>query len=277
MQGFTKSTTAALFISVCFTLPCRSQESASKPPSAQVSPIPAQATPPAQSTPQPGAAPAAAEAPAAEPASQATQPQATQTAPAQADTKADAAAPKPLLRGYIYPEIIKPKDMYYRGPGQGVGSLFGAVGAVATMGADNSAKGQLIALMEKEHIDIAQIVLAQVQAQFGAIPSFEAKIKAIKGANLHIEIMFYGLVKTQIFSSTMYPTIRVMMTLNREGDATPVWSEKELVATAASENDKGFSYDDYMKDPEKIRIVLDNVSKIAVKRLLRSMGSKLPN
>jgi hypothetical protein len=49
-----------------------------------------------------------------------------------------------------------------------------------------------------------------------------------------------------------------------------------LVATAASENDKGFSYDEYMKDPEKIRIVWTNVSKIAVNRLLQSMSAKIP-
>ncbi len=133
-----------------------------------------------------------------------------------------------------------------------------------------------MALMDKQHIDIAQILLQQAQAKLEVNPDLEKRIKAIKGANLHMGILMYGLVKTQIFSSTMYPTIKVVMTLNKEGDAAPVWTESEWVATAALENNKGFSYDDFMKDPEKIKIVWANVSQIAANRLLVSLQNKLP-
>lgn len=265
---------AGLLVTAGLTLPCMGQEPSPKPapsPAPQASQAPAPSPAPADPAPAPptGSATQTTPAPASQP-----------TPPAKAEqmdtTKTEATAPKPLLRGYIYPEIIKPKDMFYRGPGAGAGALFGAIGAAATANADHSAKGELIARMEKEHIDIAQILLEQVQAKFEATPGLEARIKAIDGVNLHVEIMFYGLVKTQLFSSTMYPTIRVRMTLNKEGQPGPVWTEKELVATAASENDKGFSYDEYMKDPEKIRIVWTNVSKIAVNRLLQSMSAKIP-
>ncbi|HEU4951173.1 MAG TPA: hypothetical protein VFT46_04435 [Holophagaceae bacterium] len=165
--------------------------------------------------------------------------------------------------------------MFYRGPGAGAGSLFGAIGAAATVNADHSAKGELLALMDKEHIDIAQILLEQTEAKLASAPDTEKRVKALPGARLHIEILMYGLVKTQLFSSTMYPTVKVKMTLTRDGDPKPVWSESEWVATAASENDKGFSYDEYMKDPGKIRIVWTNVTKIAASRLINSLQLKL--
>lgn len=201
-------------------------------------------------------------------------------APAAAPTQEAKPAPAPaaeaLLRGYIDPQVPKPKDMFYRGPGQGAGSLFGAIGAAATAGADNGPKGQLLRLMDKEHIDISEILLEETQAKLSANPELEKQIKTIKGANLHIAILMYGLNKTQIFSSTMYPTIKVLMILNKEGEKAPVWTESEWVSSSASENDKGFSIDTYMKEPDKIKIVWTKVSQIAVDRLLNFMHGKLP-
>lgn len=248
-MAFTPSRLLVASMPVLLTLPCRAQATAPQSSAPVVSPV----TTSAQE---------AVKAPVAPPTQEAKQ--------------APAPTTETLLRGYIDPQVPKPKDMFYRGPGQGAGSLFGAVGAAATAGADNGPKGQLLGLMDKEHIDISAILLDETQAKLSASPELEKRIKAIQGANLHVAILMYGLVKTQIFSSTMYPTIKVLMILNKEGEKTPIWTESEWVATAASENDKGFSFDTFMKEPDKIKIVWANVSKIAVSRLFDSMQNKLP-
>lgn len=244
-------------------------------PAPAQTPAPAPAQAPAQ-TPAPTAAAQAPTAPAADahpsaPSPAAPAPAASVAARASAPAPAPAAPSQTLLRGYILPEVTKPKDMFYRGPGAGVGSLFGAIGAAATVNADHSAKGELMALMDKEHIDIAQILLEQTEAKLAASTGVEKRIQALKGPRLQTEILMYGLVKTQLFSSTMYPTIKVKMTLTQEGDPKPVWQETEWVATAAIENNKGFAYDEFMKDPEKIRVVWKNVSKIAADRLINAL------
>lgn len=274
---------SAALLATCLALPCHSQEPAAKPaPAPEAAPTQAAPAPaPAQTqAPAPATAPAQAAAPAQAPTSAPDQaPASPQGAPAQtspAPAATSEAATPALLRGYIDPTVPKPKDMFYRGPGQGAGAIFGAIGAAATAGADNGPKGQLLALMDKEHIDISQILLAQTESKMAGSPELEKRIRAVKGANLHVAILMYGLVKTQLFSSTMYPTIKVLMTLDKEGEKEPVWKESEWVATAASENDKGFSFDAYMKEPAKIRIVWENVSKIAVNRLFTALDRKLP-
>jgi len=74
----------------------------------------------------------------------------------------------------------------------------------------------------------------------------------------------------------MYPIIKVAMELTSETGAL-IWKESEWVSSHASENDQGFSYDVYLKEPEKIRSTLTKVSQIVIRRLFASLEKQWKN
>jgi hypothetical protein len=174
----------------------------------------------------------------------------------------------------IVPEVELAKEMFFRGAAQGFGALFGVVGALATYGAEKGPREQMVDLMAKEQIAVPAIVLAEADSRIGSVLMPESYCSAEHPGSLKISIPMYGFVRSQPLSSKMYPTIKVAMELKSDTGAS-IWKEFEWVATAASENDQGFSYDVYMKEPEKIRATLSKVSQIAVRRLFASLQKHL--
>ena len=205
-------------------------------------------------------------------------------APTEAPAKAEAEVANPIQldakpinnhqQVVIAPEVQLAKDMYFRGGGQAVGSMFGIIGALVTTGTEQGPKEQMLAIMGKEQILVSAIVLAEADSKIGGVRAPESLVSASHPAILKISVPMYGFDRSQLFSSKMYPTIKVTMVLTSETGAL-IWKESEWVSSHALENDQGFSFDVYMKDPGKIRSTLTKISQIAVRRLFASLERQL--
>lgn len=173
---------------------------------------------------------------------------------------------------YIDKNVAKPKAIYWRGTMQAWGgTLFGAVGGAATSNAGMTDAALMVKFMEKEHIDLSEIVYSEVSKQVAALKIFRISDSNNADARLIFFVDMYGFNKTQPFGSHMNPLIRITGKLIKPNNEI-VWQESEFVTDFASENDQGQSLDTYQSDPTKLRAALVKVSEVAVKRVV----SKLP-
>jgi hypothetical protein len=157
-----------------------------------------------------------------------------------------------------------------------VGSLFGIIGGLAAVGAEQSPKDKMLAAMAKEQIVVTAIVLAEADSQICGVRAPEAVMSISHPANLKISVPMYGFERSQPYSSKMYPIIKVAMELTSETGAL-ICKESEWVSSHASGNDQGFSCDVYIREPEKTRSTLTKVSQIVIRRLFASLEKQWKN
>lgn len=170
---------------------------------------------------------------------------------------------------FISPDVAKPADIYYYGPG----AAFGLVGYLATSG-DKGPKELLKMVMEKENISITDIVLAETKAQIEALDKFELVDSDKKEGVIKVEVGMYGFNKKMAFGSTAYPVLKVVMSYqNDKGDV--IWKDSDMVSAHASNSDQGFTLDAYLADPEKIRSGLTRVAQLSVSGLVKSLQKKI--
>ena len=170
---------------------------------------------------------------------------------------------------FISPEVPKPADMFYYGPG----AALGLVGYLATNG-DKGPKDLLKMVMEKENISITDIVLAETKSQIAALDKFELVDSDTKEGLIKLEISIYGFNKKMAFGSNTYPVVKVAMTYqNDKGDV--IWKDSDFVTANASNSDQGFTLDAYLAEPEKIRSGLTRVAQLSVSGLVKSLQKKI--
>jgi hypothetical protein len=170
------------------------------------------------------------------------------------------------------PSVSKPKTIYWRGTAQAWGAaLFGAIGGAATANAGDSDAERMVALMEKERIDVSQMVYSEVVKQIGSQKSFQISESVQADAVLSFSVTMYGFNKTHPFGSNMNPLITIMGKLTKPNNEV-IWQESEFVSDFASDNDQGQSIETYQKEPVKLRAALAKATEVAVKRVV----AKLP-
>ncbi len=172
---------------------------------------------------------------------------------------------------HIDKNVAKPANLYWRGAAQAWGgALFGAVGAIATANAGMSDAERMQQFMDKQHIDISQLVYAEASKQAAAKNMFQLSDGDKTDATLILSVDMYGFSKTHAFGTHMNPLIRVTGRLAKPNNEI-VWQESEFVSDFASENDQGQSLDTYTEQPETLRAALAKASEVAVKRILAKL------
>jgi hypothetical protein len=172
---------------------------------------------------------------------------------------------------HIYENVSKPSVIYWRGTAQAWGAaLGGVIGALATNNSGMTDAERMVKYLDKEHIDISEMVYFEATKQEAALKTFDISDANKIDATLSFTVDMYGFNKTHPFGSNMNPLIRVTGKLVRP-DNQIVWQDSEFVSDLASENDQGQSLDTYQNEPEKLRAALAKASEIAVKRVLAKL------
>ena len=183
------------------------------------------------------------------------------------------AANRASIKGvHIDKNVSKPDVIFWRGTAQAWGAaLGGVIGALATADAGMTDAERMVKFMDKEHIDISEIVYSEVTKQVAVLKTFDISDANRIDATLIFSVDMYGFNKTHPFGSNMNPLIRITGKLIKPNNEI-VWQESEFVSDLASANDQGQSLDTYQNEPEKLRAALAKASEVAVKRVV----AKLP-
>ena len=174
----------------------------------------------------------------------------------------------------VDPDVKLPPDMYYQGPGQAGMMMLGVVGALAAQGIAATPKARLHAVMDEHHISVPEIVAAEFARQANAATTMKLAVgNEPADARISLVVNMYGLVQSQGFGSTLYPTMNITATLTK-ADGTVLWKHTDFVTALNSENKEGHTIEDYLKDPELIRRAFTSGTDLVVRTLATDLAGK---
>lgn len=167
--------------------------------------------------------------------------------------------------------VSKPAELYWRGAEQAwSAALLGPIGALAAAGSGARDADYMLRMLEREKIDIAEIVYLEATRQIAVSGRFEAADSDKTDAVLNFSVDLYGFNKTHPFGSNMNPLIQITGKLSKP-DLTIVWHQSEMVSDLVSDNDQGQPMSVYQGEPAKLRAALTKASEVAVRRLLSKL------
>lgn len=174
----------------------------------------------------------------------------------------------------VDPDVKLLPDMYYQGPGQAGMMMLGVVGALAAQGIAATPKARLHAVMDEHHISVPEIVAAEFARQANAATTMKLAVgNEPADARISLVVNMYGLVQSQGFGSTLYPTMNITATLTK-ADGTVLWKDTDFVTALNSENKEGHTIEDYLKDPELIRRAFTSGTDLVVRTLATDLAGK---
>jgi hypothetical protein len=164
-----------------------------------------------------------------------------------------------------------PNDMFYHGRAQSVAGAFGAIGALSGLASSSDLKAQIIATMKANNIQLPIIL----QAEFSKAMQSQKEFQVVEGdssadAEMLLVVTSYGLGQSHGFSS-LYPTLRVGATL-RKPDNTVIWLNSDYATALNKENTEGHEFNEYIEQPELLRVAWSNVSGIVSRMLVRNLS-----
>lgn len=181
----------------------------------------------------------------------------------------DRAKVQSLRNTFLDPVVQKPAEVIFLTGSGGTAGM--PVASLLTN--DHSGLSQLSIgeLLEKQRIDIGQIVLDEAKQIISQKRSISLTSESSSEVTFKFVVDAYGLVKTHPFGSVYDAVIRVTSRLYaRNGEL--LWQESEAISGLAMDNNKGQTLDIYYSNPETLRVALATASRVAITRIL----SKLP-
>lgn len=166
-----------------------------------------------------------------------------------------------------------PEDMFFHGTAQSVGGAFGVVGALAGMALSETPKAQIISAMENNGIKLPIILQKEFANAVQSTGEFQVvDSQSLSDAEMLLIVNIYGLAQSHGFNSNLYPMLNVSGSL-RKPDGTVIWQRTESMTALNEQNDKGYEFDQYMENPERLREVWSNASRIVSRMLVRELTS----
>jgi len=124
----------------------------------------------------------------------------------------------------INPNVTKPPEPYYLGPGGGIGLAFGALGAIVTEPGRAAGRSSLAEFLDRNGVSIERIALEELGAALRASGKLQIADRAEPGAaTISIVIKLYGLSIPHGFSSNLVPVLQMECAMVDAGGKT-VWS-----------------------------------------------------
>lgn len=185
--------------------------------------------------------------------------------------EADRAAIKTVA---VEPTVTLPENMFYQSRGQALaGAIAGPVGALAASGASSEPKAVLLNLMKANDISVQQIV----KAEFARAANARSRMTFSEGAgqpdaSVTLTVNAYGFLPSPMFGAQMYPMLNVSAVMKRP-DGTLVWQRTRVISTLHGDNDKAYTYEEYVKNPELLREVWVRVADVLSRVLAGDMES----
>jgi len=129
----------------------------------------------------------------------------------------------------INPNVSKPQEMSYLGPGGTAGLMFGIIGAVIAAPALEASRKSFHDYVIKNGISIERIVLEEVEAAMRRSGKFPlAAAPEAGGAVMHVSILQYGFSVPHGFSGKLVPTLFIRCEL-KDATGKVLWNASERV------------------------------------------------
>lgn len=123
--------------------------------------------------------------------------------------------------------VAKPPQMFYLGPGDGGGLMFGAIGGAIASGPIERSRVAFQAFIEQKGISIEKLVREEVEA---AVRSSGKLAIAPGGGTLKITILQYGFGVPHLASSFVVPIVGFQCDI-LDANGKLVWSTSERLST----------------------------------------------
>ncbi len=164
----------------------------------------------------------------------------------------------------VNPVVKLPPDMLYMGPAEGVAMLVAGplLGQQAASSTGTSAKAQLAAEMQANHIDVGEIVAAEFAKEASAGTSINFAVgSAPADAQVELAVNVYGIAHAHTLGSTLYPIVNLSVTM-KAADGSVIWQATHVASAQNFENKEGHTLEEFLKNPELLRQSFINGSDI---------------
>lgn len=169
----------------------------------------------------------------------------------------------------VNPDVKVTDDVFYRGPGQSVGMLFGLIGALVAEAAAQGPKGQIKAVMTEAQINLGQIVREQFVTELVATNIFPSLVPEGGDGEVRLEVLLFGLAQTHDFSSQLVPWLGVLGSLVR-ADGSVLW-QKQVLVTSLNKQTPAHTLEEYLQNPQLLREAITVAAQIVSDELMKHM------
>jgi len=180
----------------------------------------------------------------------------------------------------VNPVVKLPPEMMYMGPAQGAVMLLAGplLGPQLASSTGTSAKAQLAAEMQANHIDVGEIVAAEFAKQASAGTSVNFVVgSAPADAQVDLVVNVYGIGQAHALGSTLYPVVNLSVTM-KAADGSVIWQATHVAGAQNVENKDGHTLEEFVGSPELLRQAFVNgsdiVSRVMVQDFLATPQSR---
>ena len=156
------------------------------------------------------------------------------------------------------------KGFTYFGGKAKLAAMVGGIPASVVVSALAPEKGEILQLMEKNHIDIGQILAAEFEKQLAAKPGFPQLVKEGGDAQFRFELS-YGLSQS-LLASRLKPELYVWANL-KDNEGKTIWKSRKW----ANQHLPGYKHREYVQNPELLRQVLQEASAVVAKKFAETL------
>jgi hypothetical protein len=171
--------------------------------------------------------------------------------------------------------VAIPSTVVFNGPGVfWAGVLGGALGR-AIERRQSSVPEQIKAYLQKENINVQEILRETFLRALNNDPRFSGRIAENSSVRFELEIYMYGLEQDDIMYSPNYrPILGVRAKLvNADGDV--LWRDREWVNVGRPENIPAVPFNAYFDTPDTFRTSFSAASDAIVRAMMKDLDSAL--
>jgi hypothetical protein len=175
----------------------------------------------------------------------------------------------PLLHNaYIELNVKKPSAAFLNTGSPGTAGM--PLATLMTTDTSKLSKAPIQALLDREKIDISEIVRAEAQQILSKKSSVRLTARESAKVIFRFTVESYGLSKTHPFGSVYDANVSITASLvTSEGKL--IWQVTDWVSGLALDNKDGRTLDVYYARPETLKTALSTASRIVVKRLISNL------
>ena len=170
----------------------------------------------------------------------------------------------------VNPAVKVPGEIYYLDHAQGLGmGIGGAVGGL--IASSGGADGQIVDALASNAISVGAIVRTEFVAASATVGDIAfVDSTAAHVAELTLVVNLYGLSYASPLDAALYPMLSVTATIRR-ADGNVVWQKTAAATVLTADNKLGYSFSQYIQDPERLRAVFANAAAIVSRVLVADL------
>lgn len=175
----------------------------------------------------------------------------------------------------VSPIVQLPPEILYTGPAEGVAMMVAGplLGQQVASSMGTSAKAQLAAEMQANHIDVGDIVASEFAKQASAGTSINFVVgSAPADAQVDLVVNVYGVAHAHTLGSSLYPIVNLSVTM-KAADGSVIWQATHVASAQNFENNEGHTLEEFLKNPELLRQSFVNGSDIVARAMVQDLVS----